>query len=278
MQFPGFAHEGSTVVPKATGGKVLTPVRPNVGIEIAYQKALDSLIKEMHESLLYWLQAGYKADEPEAVAMAQDKTPAEELNRRMKRLARRWQKRFDQLAPDLAKHFAQAATERSDASLRAALKRGGMTVKFTLTPAANDALQAVVAENVGLIKSIASEHLTDVQGILMRSAARGRDLGGMTQELEARYGVTRRRAATIARDQNNKATAVIQRVRQRELGIKTCVWLHSTAGKHPRESHVAANGKRYKVEEGMLIDGEYIFPGEAINCRCTCRAVIPGLS
>jgi SPP1 gp7 family putative phage head morphogenesis protein len=209
--------------------------------------------------------------------MAQDKTPAEELNRRMKRLARRWQKRFDQLAPDLAKHFAQAATERSDASLRAALKRGGMTVKFTLTPAANDALQAVVAENVGLIRSIASEHLTDVQGILMRSVARGRDLGGMTKELEARYGVTRRRAATIARDQNNKASAIIQRVRQRELGIKEAIWMHSSAGREPRKSHQDFNGKRYNVETGAYIDGEWIFPGEKINCRCVCKAVIPGL-
>jgi SPP1 gp7 family putative phage head morphogenesis protein len=235
-------------MPKAGRDKVLQAIRPNAGIEAAYQKALDDLIREMHESLVYWLRAGYRQDEPEAIGMAQDKTPAEELNGRMKLLARRWQKRFDQLAPDLASYFAKAATERSDASLRAALKRGGMTVKFTLTPAANDALQAVVAENVGLIRSIASEHLTDVQGILMRSAARGRDLGGMTKELEARYGVTRRRAALIARDQNNKATAVIQRVRQRELGIKEAVWMHSHAGKHPRPSHVAADGKRFSVE------------------------------
>jgi SPP1 gp7 family putative phage head morphogenesis protein len=256
--------------------KTIAPVRPNAGIEIAYNKALDNLIKEMHDSLIYWLRAGYRKNEPEALAL--DSTPATRLNFIMKRLAARWTKRFDQLAPDLAASFGKAATERSDASLRAALKRGGMTVKFTLTPAARDALDAVVAENVGLIRSIASEHLSDVQGILMRSVARGRDLGGMTKELEERYGITRRRAANIARDQNSKATAIIQKTRMQELGIKEALWQHSSAGRHPRPSHVAVNGQRYDVAKGMLIDGEFIHPGEPINCRCVARAIIPGIT
>lgn len=263
-------------MPKATGGKIISAVRPNAGVELAYQRKLEALIDALHKSVLYWLTAGYRQDAPEALAL--DATPASRLNARMKRLARQWEKRFDALAPELAAHFAKAATERSDASLRAALKRGGMTVRFTMTPATKDALDAVIAENVGLIRSIASEHLTDVQGILMRSVARGRDLGGMTKELEERYGVTRRRAALISRDQNNKATAVTQKTRMQELGIKEAVWMHSTAGKHPRQSHVEANGKRYEVDKGMWIDGEFILPGEKINCRCVSRVVLPHMS
>jgi SPP1 gp7 family putative phage head morphogenesis protein len=114
--------------------------------------------------------------------------------------------------------------------------------------------------------------------MLMRSVARGRDLGGMTKEMEERYGITRRRAALISRDQNNKATAIITRVRQRELGITEAIWLHSSAGKHPRPSHVAMNGKRYLIAEGMEDpdEGRKILPGELVNCRCVSRSVIPG--
>lgn len=230
----------------------------------------------MHRSLVRWLTAAYRANEPELVAM--DRSPAVELQNAIRKLARRWQKRFDDLAETLAKQFAGEALRYSDASFKAALKKAGFTVQFKMSGAANDAYRAVIGENVGLIRSIASEHLSEVEGLVMRSVQNGRDLGFLAKALEARYGVTRRRAALIARDQNNKATAVITRVRQLEAGITEAIWMHSHAGKHPRPSHVAADGKRYDVKKGMLIEGEWILPGEKINCRCVARAVVPGLS
>lgn len=257
--------------------RTLAPVRPNAGLEAEYRRRLDALVAEMQASLLYWLKMSYRREAPE---IAQDKTPAEELNAAVKKLGRKWQRKFDDIAPVMAEHFATAVMERNSAALRASMRKAGMTVKFTLSEPANDALQAVIAENIGLIKSIASEHLTEVQGLLMRSVSRGRSLSEMTQEMEKRYGITRRRAALIARDQNNKATAIIQQVRQKELGIKEAVWVHSTAGKVPRPAHVAMNGKRYLVADGMFDpdEGKKILPGELINCRCYSRPVIPGLS
>lgn len=257
----------------------LAAVRPNQGIEAAYRRKLDRLIDQMQRSLVWWLTAAYRAKPPE---MAQDddgptaKSPAMNLRDEMRTLGVRWQAQFDQAAPELAEWFSTAVYDRSDASLRHILKKGGFSVEFTMTAAANDVFQATVGEQIGLIKSIASEHLTDVQGMLMRSVQTGRDLGAMTTELEARYGITKRRAALIARDQNNKATATITRVRQEQLGITTAEWMHSAGGKHPRPSHVAANGKVYDVAKGMLIDGEWIRPGELINCRCVSRAIVPG--
>jgi SPP1 gp7 family putative phage head morphogenesis protein len=249
-------------------------VHPNAGLTVAYQKRLDALIDEMQKSLVYWLKATYRANEPE---MAVDASPAAELRASMRKLSRRWQRRFDDAAPDLAKYFAKHASERVDGSLRAILKKSGFSVEFTMSAAANDVMQATIGEQVGLIKSIASQHLSDVEGLVMRSVASGRDLGKLSEQLEHRYGVTKRRAAFIALDQNNKATASITRVRQEGLGIDEAVWLHSRAGKHPRASHVAVNGNRYKVKEGMLIDGEHIWPGQLPHCRCISRSVIPGI-
>lgn len=252
----------------------LAPVHPNAGLAVAYRKKLDALIDEMHASLLYWLKASYRSNEPE---LAQDASPAMALRDAMRKLSRRWQKRFDEAAPDLARYFATHATERSDVALKAALKKAGFTVEFKVTPIVNDVLQATVGENVALISNIAQEHLADIQGIVMRSVQSGRDLGSLSDALIERYGMTKRRAALIARDQNNKATANITRVRQEALGITEAVWLHSHGGKHPRQSHKDADGKKYKVKEGMLIDGEHIRPGQLINCRCVSRSVIPGL-
>lgn len=257
--------------------KTLKPVRANVGVQLAYQRRLEAAVREMANSVQYWLRAGYRAKPPE---MAQDASPAVELQRLMARLSRRWQRKFDVLSEELADIFAKSASERTDRALMAALRKGGFTVKFKATRAQNDAFQAIVNENVGLIRSIASEYLDDVQGELMRSVAKGQDVGTMAQAIEARHGVTARRAALIARDQNNKATAVMERVRQTELGITKARWRHSAGGKHPRPEHVAwgREGKIYDVKEGMLqADGKRVWPGTEINCRCFSEALIPGL-
>ncbi|CAB3889465.1 hypothetical protein LMG26788_03765 [Achromobacter pulmonis] len=257
-----------------TGREVpLRAVHANAGIEAAYRKRLDRLIDEMQRSLVYWLTAAYRRNVPE---IAQDESPAMALTKMMRRLAKQWQRRFDEAAQPVASEFAETAMSAADVSLRNALRQKGFSVQFQLTRAANDVFQATVQENVGLIKSIAAEHLQDVQGMVMRSVTQGRDLEGLVEDLQKRYGVTKRRAAFIARDQNNKATATITRVRQQGLGIKQAKWRHSRGGKHPRKSHQEADGKVYDVDKGMLIDGEYIRPGELPNCRCVAISIIPG--
>jgi len=252
---------------------VLRRITPNAGLLAAYQKKLDALVAEMHASLLYWLKAAYRKNQPER---AQDASPARDLQEVMRRLSRRWQKRFDEAAPMLANYFATNVQDRTDAMLKAALKHGGFSVQFSMTREMNDVMQATIGEQVGLIRSIASEHLSQVEGMVMRSVQSGRDLGTLTKDLERRYGVTRRRAALIARDQNNKATASMNRVRQESLGITQAIWRHSHAGREPRRSHLAADGKTYDVKKGMFLDGEWTWPGREINCRCTSQAVIPG--
>ena len=111
----------------------------------------------------------------------------------------------------------------------------------------------------------------------MRNYAAGRDLKSMAAEIRARYKVAADRAVLIARDQSNKANAVVQEARQTELGIVEGQWLHSHAGKTPRPTHVAMNGKRYLIGKGMWDSAvqRFIFPGEEINCRCVGRSVLP---
>lgn len=253
----------------------LKAVRPNAGVQAQYHKRLDALVLAMHKSLMKWVLAAYRRETPE---MAQDASPAREMLSTMRKLGRKWQKRFDEAAPELADYFAQSIQDRADGALGAILKKAGFTVQFKMTAAMNDVFQATVGEQVGLIKSIASQHLSEVEGLVMRSVQSGRDLGYLSKELEARYGVTKRRAALIARSQNNMATANITRARQLEIGITKAIWMHSDAGKHPRPSHVKANGEEYDIAKGMYLDGAWLLPGQALNCRCVAKPIIEGFS
>ena len=259
--------------------KTCRAVAANRGLEAKYRKALQRMIAEMHGSVEYWLTAAYRKDPPRMAALveqAQDAaTPSQRIRKILDDLAKRWIGRFDEMAPKLAEAYLQGAFKASDSAFRQALKEAGWSVEFKMTPAVRDAFNASLAENVGLIKSIPEKYLQQVEGVVMRSYSAGRDLETMVKELKTLYPAASHRAELIARDQSNKANAVVNRTRQMELGITEAIWMHSHAGKNPRPDHVAANGKRYKIAEGCLISGEHIQPGEEINCRCTSRAVLP---
>jgi uncharacterized protein with gpF-like domain len=253
----------------------LPPTRPNVGVAVGYQRQLDALIAQMNKSIVYWISAAWRANPPHAT-MAADASPAVDLRNAMKKLSRRWLRNFADAAKDMATGFTDKAAGNADKQLKGTLDRAGFSVPFKATPAMNDAFQAVVSENVGLIKSIASQHLGDVERLVASSVQNGRDLGALTDELERRYSLTRNRAAFIARDQNSKATSAMDRARKLSLGITKSKWRHSGGGHHPRQSHVDADGKIFETAKGCMIDGEYIFPGELPNCGCLGQAVIPG--
>lgn len=247
---------------------LLPAVHPNVGIEKAYRRKLDELIDEMEADIARTILPEYRENEPE---MSQDAIPARVLTAAMGKLRRKWLKRFDEAAPKLAAYFSVAASERATGAMRSILDKAGFSVKFTLTPEVRDIVAAQVSENVSLIKSIASEHFTQIEGHVMRSVTAGRDLGPLAEALHDQYGVTKRRAALIALNQNNQATAAITRARQEELGLYTARWVHSRGGKTPRPSHVAFaagrnGGPFYDTRKGAFIEGEHIWPGQLINC------------
>jgi uncharacterized protein with gpF-like domain len=271
--------------------KTLPPVRPNAGTEIIYRRRLEAMVAEMTADVVKAVRAAYRSNPPE---LATDELPSKALRREVNRLAKRWEKNFADAAPALAEYYAKSAERRSARQLERILREGGFSVKFKMTKAMRDVMDASVAEQVGLIKSIPEQYLHEVEGAVMRSVQVGRDLKGLVDEIGGRVKLERkpgekdrslaartfRRAALIARDQNNKATAVITRTRHLELGITKAVWLHSHAGKAPRPTHLENDGQLFDIEEGWLDPavGKRIWPGELINCRCVSKPVVEGFS
>ena len=260
--------------------KTLRPVRPNLGLEIEYRRRLEALIVEMDKSVRYWLEAAYKANEPAVAALAQDELSAAALKRVMRELSRRWLRRFDDAAQKLAEYFATSVSQRSDATLKRILKDGGISVKWAPTHAQKDVMQAAVEENVALIRNLPQQYLLGVQRSVMQSVQTGRDLKQLSDDLQKNFGIAKRRAQLIARDQNNKISGALNRARMLESKLEDGVWLHSHAGKKPRRTHVAMNGKRFKIAEGMYDsdEGRNVHCGELISCRCTFKPIVVGFS
>lgn len=266
--------------------KIMGRIRASAALKKAYYRKLMKLIGDMDASVKWWLEAEYRKQEAEIInpsvsvadidILAADSATGE-INAALQTLFSRWSKNFDKAARDIAAWFVQESGKHSNRNLQKILIDAGFTVKLKLTAAQRVKLEALVLENVNLIKSIPQKYFTELTSVTLESITRGRDLGYLRQEIEKRYGVAKDRAVLIARDQNNKATSIITHAKYEELGITKAVWKHNSGAKTPRASHLAADDKVYDIQKGMFINGKHIFPGEEINCGCTSVPIIPGL-
>jgi uncharacterized protein with gpF-like domain len=130
------------------------------------------------------------------------------------------------------------------------------------------AQHAVIRDNVSLITDITSRMEDEILGDVLQAVMWGRDIKYLRTQLHKVHEIELRRADRIARDQVNKATSAISTAKQLDCGIVENMWRHSHGDKVPRQSHLDASGKIFDLDKGCLIDGQYIYPAEKINCSC----------
>ena len=144
-------------------------------------------------------------------------------------------------------------------------------------------VKAMIYDNVNLIKSIHSRYFEEIQGAVMRSINEGQGLDWLSEQLTKYNDITKRRARNIAKDQSKKIYTNIQLNNMQTCGIKYFKWIHSGAGKKPREYHKkdysngGLNNGIFSIENPPIIDkktGQKGFPGDLPFCRCVMVPVI----
>ena len=255
----------------------LRAVRPNAGVRSAYAKKLRALIDAMSKDMADAVMSVYRKDEP---LIAQDaKLPAKKLSDVMAGVRKRWEKRFDEDSDQISTWFAKTVKSSVTRQKRSAVNDSkipsAFAGNFDKGRVSQDVFEAIVAQNASLIKSIADKYLSDVEGLVMRSVTDGRDIKGLSQELQQRYNLTKRRADFIARDQNNKATESLARAQDTQAGITRGVWMHIGGKYTSREPHKKMDGEEFDLAEGLYdkdVDRK-VMPGELSGCQCTYRAL-----
>ena len=257
-----------------------SPLNPNAANEARYYQELRYLVRTMSAGVQRELEAFYKTPHAEAY-FAEDASTAAQAKILTKAMTDRFQKIFDIASKPLAEEVASDAAKSSAAALKMSLQKlsGGLTIKADVLTNGylKDIFTASVAENVGLIKSIASEYLTDVQGQVMRSITTGRGLADLIPYLQSKEGITLRRAKNIALDQTRKAFGSMNKARLQKIGMDDYEWLHHGGSQHPRKLHIAMSGKFYKWSDPPIVDeksGRRGFPSSEINCGCRAIPVI----
>lgn len=251
--------------------QTLRPVHANIGAIAKYRRQLQDAIKEMSDSYLYWLTAAYNKNQP--INLAADLLPSADAQKKLDELKRKWRHKFELLALYLALMHITRVAHITDNALMSALAAAGISATFKETRAIKDILNASVEENTSLIESIQEQYHTRIEGIVMRGYSMGSSLDVIRKEMKKAQAITERRAGTIAGDQISKINSMVQSARLLEVGITHATWFHSHKGV-PRPDHLAADGRVYEIAEGCLISGEYLQPGQLINCRCVGRGIL----
>ena len=260
---------------KRSRSKALRAVAPNAGLKADYRRKLLKLIDAMGKEAEKEIREIYEYRENR---ITMDASPAAQLSKKIQEIRKRWQKRFNDDAEKIAFWFARKVFENTKRAQKSALKSAGLpdiTVKFDKGSLSRDMMQAIIEENVSLIKSIPSEYFQKVEGSVMRSVTAGRDIFGLAKDLEKNLGVTARRAELIARDQNDKATNTMAKARDLSAGFTHGIWIHVAGRFTSRSTHEKMHGKEFDLKEGMYDSavGKNVFPAELVNCRCRYRPV-----
>lgn len=245
----------------------LESIAPNASINKWYREKLYAMIKEMRLDIIQSVVRPYRAD------LAMDGI-TDWIGGVLDKLISKWQANLATLGDDIAKDFVGRSRTHYDKRLHNMLKKRGFIVNFRNSRYVEEQAQIAIGENVALIKSIGNQYLDNVRAAVWRSVKDGYDLESLVKQLMQIDGVTERRAKLIARDQCVKANQDFENARAAELGITEAIWLHSHAGRVPRPDHVKANGTRYNISDGLVLDHGRTWPGYEINCRCRKHLII----
>lgn len=132
-----------------------------------------------------------------------------------------------------------------------------------------------VDENVGLIKTIPQESLGKMRRIVLEGYRKGETTTSIVKKIQRTYGVDRRHAQLLARDQIAKLNGNITQRQQRDAGVQEYIW--STSGdSRVRDDHKRLNNKRFRWDDPPVVDtrtGRRCHPGEDYQCRCVALAV-----
>lgn len=252
-----------------------TPIVPSAAIDLWYRKELKAMLKAMLDDYKKEIYRTANSGQGEAF-YATDALFSSVFESTLKSLQQRWGRIFEGFAEKLAPEFVNKVEGQATSATMHSLSVAGLKAPVAAynSNVANT-IQASVDFNHTLITSLSKEAHEHVYTAVMLSLTspnpEEQGLDGITAALTKAGIHSKKRADLIARDQTSKIYSSLSDARMEQNGCEEFEWLHSSAGKVPRHTHVEKNGQIFKLNDPRLWEGPKADqgpPGWAINCRC----------
>lgn len=127
-----------------------------------------------------------------------------------------------------------------------------------------------VDRNVDLIKTVPANALSSMKDIARKGFLEGKTVTNVMKEIHEVYGMNKRHARFIARDQMAKLNSELTRMQQEDAGVTQYTWSDSGDGR-VRARHKELDGKVFRWDDPPIVDkktGRRCHPGQDYRCRC----------
>jgi uncharacterized protein with gpF-like domain len=273
------------------------PLTPSAALRSWYERQMMSVVNPMIEDYQKTLRAAF--EEPEVkITFAMDDVLSI-FQRTLRALNKKWADIFQGFASQLAPEFVSKADTQNKSATWFSLSAAGVEQpRQQYNESVARTLETSVTFNHTLITNIQQEVHEELHNAVMLFLTspnpEEQGMSGIANALR-RVGITsRNRVDLIARDQNSKLNSSLSTERMRQNGADWYTWLHSSAGKEPRECHQDMDGGIFKIDDervwhvgtihfdlvgggkgsATLKKGDVGPPGWAINCRCRMKPMI----
>jgi SPP1 gp7 family putative phage head morphogenesis protein len=251
------------------------PLIPSAAIKAWYESEMNAMARAMIDD--------YKAvltkviDSPNVQEYyAQDASANNAFKKALSALEKKWYDAFNSFAAKASKQFTKKVDEQATSSTLFSLSTAGLKEpRATYSDSVKQTLQAAQEFNNTLITGIQQDVHEKIYTAVMLSLTspnpEQQGSSGIVNALNDAGHFSKERTKLIARDQTSKVYSALSDDRMRENGCTKFKWMHSSAGKVPRESHVAKDGEIFELNDPRLWEGPKADqgpPGWAINCRC----------
>jgi len=270
------------------------PLTPSAAIQGWYKWSMSAVVNEMLKDYKRTMQETLEHPEVERVFTQDDAAINSVFKRVMSALNKKWKSIFEGFARMTAPEFVDKVDTHNKSSAFFSMSAAGLEhPTFAYNDSVRQTLEASVDYNHTLITGIQQDLHESLYNSIMLSLTSPDPLEQGSSGIEnalKKAGITAKgRVDLIARDQTSKLNASLATERMSEGGIEYLKWLHSSAGKEPRECHQDMDGGVFKIDDerfwhvgtiyftkmgkpgifsAVLKKGDVGPPGWAINCRC----------
>lgn len=168
--------------------------------------------------------------------------------------------------------------DRVQEGFRGAADAIGVSPK--ITQASKDRLAKEYSENVKLyIKDFSRSSIQSLRKVVEQNAQKGYRFEGLIETIQLRYGVTKRKAEFLARQETALFMAKYREMRFAEGGVERYVW-HTAHDEKVRHRHAELDGRTFFYSDPPVVSAHGVVPvrrgnpGQDYNCRCVDSPVV----